>query len=117
MAALSVAVGRMDNRTVVRVAGELDLASATDLRAELERVRGPLDVDCSRLEFIDLASLRVFVQAIASHGQVTLHHAPPLLVKVATLAGWDRVLRISTVAAPRGEPVRVADCCPDIGLS
>jgi anti-anti-sigma factor len=106
----------MDNRTVVRVAGELDLASATDLQAQLERVSGPLDIDCSRLEFIDLAGLRVFVQAVASHGQVTLHHAPPLLVKVATLAGWDSILNISTIATPRGKTARVAECCPDAVL-
>ena len=117
VAALSVSVGRMDNRTVVRVAGELDLASATDLRAELARVSGPLDIDCSRLEFIDLAGLRVLVQAAASHGQVTLHNAPPLLVKLAELAGWDDVLRIRTLAPPRGAAARGPDCCPDIVLS
>jgi anti-anti-sigma factor len=65
----ATAAGEMDGRTVVRLEGDLDLASAGRADAELRRLEagnpGRLVVDLGPLEFIDSSGIRVLVQADA----------------------------------------------------
>jgi anti-anti-sigma factor len=49
--------------TVVHLRGELDVATAASLGERLAEVQGDVEVDCSRLDFIDAAGLSVFVAA------------------------------------------------------
>lgn len=52
---------------VVWLEGEVDMASAGDLRSALiERENGPLVVDVSNLTFMDSSGLKVLIQAAAS---------------------------------------------------
>ena len=45
---------------LVHVTGELDLAGAPRLEAVLAGLDGDVEIDCSALDFIDAAGLRVF---------------------------------------------------------
>src|SRR5579875_696304 len=63
----SVQKSESGEATVLRVAGELDLASSPELERELDGILagagGPLIVDLRELEFIDSTGLRVLVKA------------------------------------------------------
>ena len=48
---------------LVKVAGELDLATAPELDACLRPVRGDVAIDCSGLDFIDSSGIRSLVEA------------------------------------------------------
>jgi anti-anti-sigma factor len=63
---LQIAVRREANRTVLTVAGELDLATGDALAARLgerDAVDGDLVIDLSQLRFIDASGLRALVTA------------------------------------------------------
>jgi anti-anti-sigma factor len=92
-------VAHDDGETVVRFAGEIDLASAERLAETLDLLDGPLVVDCSALDFIDSSGLHVLVDAVATHGSVTLRRASPFVVEVVELLGLDRTLEIETRGA------------------
>jgi anti-anti-sigma factor len=51
---------------VVRLVGELDLAAAPQLESVLVGLDGDVELDCSRLDFIDAAGLRTFQNAHAA---------------------------------------------------
>lgn len=65
----ATAGGDMDGRTVIRLEGDLDLASADRADAELRRLEaerpGRLVIDLGALDFIDSSGIRVLVQADA----------------------------------------------------
>jgi anti-anti-sigma factor len=97
----SLFVGRLDGQTLVRISGEVDLASVRRLEDALDLIDGPLVVDCSRLEFIDVAGLRALAEAAVAHRSVTLRHASPSLVRLVTTLGFDTDLEIeAAVDAP-----------------
>lgn len=59
--------------TLVVPEGELDLATAQDLEAVLATRSGPVVVDLRKLSFIDLAGLRVLLEADARSRQDGMH--------------------------------------------
>jgi anti-anti-sigma factor len=69
--------------TVVIPEGELDLGTAQDLEAVLETQSGPVVVDLRKLSFIDLAGLRVLLDADARSRQdgMTLRFIPGWMVR------------------------------------
>jgi anti-anti-sigma factor len=83
----------------VAVAGAMDLSSAPRFAATLGFLDGPLVIDCSELDFIDTSGLHVLVEAVATHGSVTLRGASPFVVDVVEILGLDRVLEIETRGA------------------
>jgi anti-sigma B factor antagonist len=89
-----ISVAHMNGRTLIRVVGEIDAASAPRLGEALESHDGPITVDCSRLEFIDAAGLGVFARASRDSGGVTLRNASPFLCKLVKITGLDAALRV-----------------------
>lgn len=55
-----------DDPALVRVGGELDLATAPELLGALEQRDGEVVLDCSGLAFIDVAGLNAVVEAHAA---------------------------------------------------
>ena len=66
--------------------------SAPRLRETLQIVDGPLTIDCSRLDFIDVTGLGVVVEASQDHDGVTLRNAWPSLRKLIEITGVESVL-------------------------
>ncbi|MFI6975263.1 STAS domain-containing protein [Streptomyces phaeochromogenes] len=84
-----------DNRTLVSLAGEIDLNSAPLVRASLERclhdgVRA-IDVDVTAVTFCDCSGLNAFLYALlhtaAAGGSLRLVHPSPALERLVTLTG------------------------------
>ncbi|MBT2387447.1 MEDS domain-containing protein [Streptomyces sp. ISL-11] len=81
----------------LRIEGVVDADSHRHLRDALQSVasvRGDVHLEMSRVEFLDLAGLRLlmtFARARAArHCTVELTGLPPHLLHVITLIGWDR---------------------------
>lgn len=92
--------------TVVRLAGELDIATAAELRNRLASIEGDIELDCSRLEFVDAAGLGVFVSAhrrLDGHGwKFVLVEPTPLLLRLLSVTGLDASLNVrSDAGSPR----------------
>ncbi len=87
MSELGIFVSSANGDRLVVVTGELDLASAPELAAQLSRLRRPgavVTVDLTAIRFIDVAGLRVLLAARAA----------------ARTDGWElRVLPTSPVLA------------------
>jgi anti-sigma B factor antagonist len=102
---LRLSVVRADERTVVGVAGELDLASAGEFAAGLRDALagGPVVLDISELSFIDSSGLRALdavLEAVDREGW-TLAIRPdlaPAVRQVLELTGMIELLPIA------GEP-------------
>ena len=64
---LSVGISQGEGGTLVRVKGEVDMASAPQLEAAIERARETrpeqLVLDLAAVEFIDVSGLRVLIRA------------------------------------------------------
>ncbi|HMJ34674.1 MAG TPA: STAS domain-containing protein [Baekduia sp.] len=91
----SVSVDEQPDRTVIAVAGELDLATAPELEAALlPRLRdgGHAVLDLRALDFMDSTGVRVIV---AGHVAAQEHGGRFALVRTAPDAPVGRVLEIS----------------------
>jgi len=86
----AVAVDRLDDCVVVRVEGELDMASASELGEAISRVTSAphVVIDLSSCTFLDSAGMRVITE--------TTRQAPRVSV-VATDPGVLRLLEITAV--------------------
>jgi len=89
-----ISVAHVNGRTLVRVVGEIDLASAPRLGEALELHDGPIIVDCSRLAFIDATGLGVLAKLSRDNGGVTLRNASPFLRKLVKVTQLDAALRL-----------------------
>lgn len=83
-----------DAPRLVRVSGELDLASSPTLAAELEEAaasgEGPLILDVSDLTFIDSTGLRVLIdvaQRLGESGDLVLRNPTRPVMDVLEIAG------------------------------
>ena len=80
------------SQLVVRVAGEIDIATAEQLQASLDealKLDGPLVVDMSGVTFIDGSGLKALLRVAASlngRGPLALINAPHVL-RLLELAG------------------------------
>jgi anti-anti-sigma factor len=95
----------------VRVFGEIDAATAPELRRALEAelVRdGPLVVDCEQVSFIDGSGLKVLEWAATAFAPrpVELRAAPPLLRELAAITGLDRRVVLAPPGRMVDEPAR-----------
>jgi anti-anti-sigma factor len=92
--------------TEVTLAGELDIATAAELRNRLTSIEGDIELDCSRLEFVDAAGLGVFVSAhrrLDGQGwKFVLVEPTPLLLRLLSVTGLDACLYVrSDAGSPR----------------
>ena len=93
------------NRTVLTVAGELDLAAHDRFKADVDLFWGAstdLVLDCSQVTFLDSMGLRVLVHAMqraSDTGRVVSLAAPSTAVlRVLELAGVDSLFPIEPAA-------------------
>jgi anti-anti-sigma factor len=76
---------------VLRVAGELDLATAEQLRAHLRQVTGPqpVVVDLAGVDFLDVTGLNVLLDAHralrAQGGRLVLRRPRPMVLRMLSL--------------------------------
>lgn len=100
---LTLDVSRSGDWSVVRVGGEIDLATAPTLRERLASVIEGGDhrlvIDLGGVDFIDstgLGSLIGALKRIRSHdGELRLVCDEPRILKVFEITGLDRVFEIS----------------------
>ena len=81
---------------VIRVAGDLDIASVETLRGAVEAAmsKGPerLTFDVSALRFMDSAGIAVLLGAAREVASVRLHSPTPAVRRVVELTGLNDVL-------------------------
>ena len=92
--------------TVVTLVGELDIATGPELRDHVAAIDGDIEVDCSRLAFIDAAGLDFFVsahkQCDAQGWKFVLVEPSPLLLRLLDITGLDEHLHVRLIGAPPG---------------
>jgi anti-anti-sigma factor len=96
-------VSQIEGRVVLRLTGELDIATADDMlaagRRALEDARhGPLFLDLSELSFCDSTGMRSLLrlnhEALRCGRTVVLRNVQPNVRRVMEIAGFDTVLRL-----------------------
>jgi anti-anti-sigma factor len=95
-----VVISSSDRATVFKLSGELDLAVATIVRAELANVDGDVELDCAGLTFIDASgvSLLVEIHTLCTDrgAKLTIVNAPHCVTWMLSLTRLDGVLRVRT---------------------
>ncbi len=100
---LHVVVSSADSRHEVRLLGELDMSTASQLREELARLTADgatlVTVDLSDLAFIDSTGLSVLITALKrlrqQGGDLALRSPTPGTRKVLEITGLTEVFSIS----------------------
>lgn len=83
-----LSAARIDNRSKLRLAGQLDFASAAALDEVLSgHFPGPLRVDVADLEFADVAGLRALRGRTGR--KLTIDGASQTVQRLVALLGWD----------------------------
>lgn len=82
----------------VVMAGRLDAAQCPAAQTFLDRVQGPVTVDCTRLEYISSAGLGVLLKTqkrlMASSGKLRLAGVNRHLQDVFQYSGFDQIFEI-----------------------
>ncbi|SEG07481.1 stage II sporulation protein AA (anti-sigma F factor antagonist) [Thermomonospora echinospora] len=98
---LTVTTRGRDGCAVISLRGELDIASADDLRRGLHAARRAhgdhLILDLDHLEFMDSHGLSVIVnchKAVTGHGSLALTGARPIVRRTLQITGLDRRLTL-----------------------
>ena len=101
MAQLELEPRTVDTETVVVVRGEIDMATAPQLRELLNALvdsgTTAIVLDCQQLEFLDSSGIGVLVAArsrLGDGGTLTMNSPPPHVRKVLELTGVDQHLAI-----------------------
>ncbi len=92
-----------DSPVLVRVSGDLDLASVPQLRScladQIGGGRAHLVIDLSGVTFCDSTALGVFIgahrRAVAARGDIEFRDPPPELRRLFTVSGLDSVLCVT----------------------
>ena len=99
MEGLSTEVSREGNATLIRVVGEIDIATCERLRDAIEPHLGPqqtIVLDLTGVEFMDSSSLNVLVQArgtlTADGGSLFLRNPSLAAHRLLTIAGLEDLL-------------------------
>ncbi len=82
----------------VQLAGRLDAAEVPSARAALDRLTGPLTLDCSELDYVSSAGIGLLVETYKRLHQdghaMRLVRLLPRVRNVISFAGLDRVLTL-----------------------
>lgn len=96
---LSTEVSRDGNATLIRVVGEIDIATCERLRDAIEPHLGPqqtIVLDLTEVEFMDSSSLNMLVQArgtlTADGGSLFLRNPSLAAHRLLTIAGLEDLL-------------------------
>jgi anti-sigma B factor antagonist len=83
---------------VVVISGRLDAAQSAAAQSFLDKVQGPVTLDCTKLEYISSAGLGVLLKTqkrlMASNGKLRLAGVSPHLRDVFQYSGFDRIFEI-----------------------
>ena len=86
----------------VIIVGRLDAAQCPAAQAFLDRVKGTVNVDCSRLEYISSAGLGVLLKTqkrlLGSGGKVRLVGVNRHLQDIFQYSGFDQIFEIEPAA-------------------
>lgn len=89
---------RVEGDGVVKVQGRLDAAESDRALETLEKMSGPLVLDCGQLEYISSAGISVIMQTWkrlnSQGGSLRLIGMTPRVRNVFAYAGLDKVLDI-----------------------
>ena len=82
----------------VVIAGRLDAAQCSAAQTFLDRVQGPVTLDCTRLEYISSAGLGVLLKTqkrlMASKGRLRLAGVNRHLQDIFQYSGFDQIFEI-----------------------
>jgi len=80
--------------------GRLDAAQAPAAQAFLDKVQGPVTIDCGQLEYISSAGLGVLLKTqkrlLAAGGKLRLVRLKPHLRDIFTYSGFDQLFEIES---------------------
>jgi len=83
---------------VVVIAGRLDAAQSPAAQSFLDKVQGPVTLDCTNLEYISSASLGVLLKTqkrlMASGGKLRLAGVNRHLRDILQYSGFDQIFEI-----------------------
>ena len=83
---------------VVVIAGRLDAAQSPVAQSFLDKVQGPITLDCSGLEYISSAGLGVLLKTqkrlMAANGKLRLAGVNRHLRDIFQYSGFDRIFEI-----------------------
>jgi anti-anti-sigma factor len=84
----------------VVIAGRLDAAQCSAAQTFLDRVQGPVTLDCSRLEYISSAGLGVLLKTqkrlLASAGKLRITGVNRHLQDIFQYSGFDQIFEIES---------------------
>ena len=88
---------------VVVIAGRLDAAQSATAQSFLDKVQGPVTLDCTKLEYISSAGLGVLLKTqkrlMASNGKLRLSGVNNHLRDIFEYSGFNQIFEID----PAGE--------------
>jgi anti-anti-sigma factor len=83
---------------VVVIAGRLDAAQSATAQSFLDKVQGPVTLDCTKLEYISSAGLGVLLKTqkrlMAANGKLRLAGVNRHLRDIFQYSGFDRIFEI-----------------------
>ena len=83
---------------VVVIAGRLDAAQSPAAQSFLDKVQGPVTLDCTKLEYISSAGLGVLLKTqkrlMAANGKLKLAGVNHHLRDIFKYSGFDRIFEI-----------------------
>ena len=95
VAALTVSVMALDEGCFVELAGELDISTASILRAHMDVVRSRVLIDCRGLVFVDSVGLGELMRIANRVESILLARPSEQLRRVVELMGLAETLKLS----------------------
>jgi anti-anti-sigma factor len=92
----SVSVSKLNGTATLHLAGELDIATAPQLREALTDVDGSLVVDLGRLTFIDAIGIEELAR-VARRSTLEIRGASPFVRRVLTLVDLEHLISPASV--------------------
>jgi anti-sigma B factor antagonist len=101
VADFAVAVDRLDDCVVVRVEGELDMASASELEDALSRVTSTphVVIDLGSCTFLDSAGSRVITETMQKADRVSVVATDPGVLRVLEITAVDTMVTVHASVA------------------
>jgi anti-sigma B factor antagonist len=91
------------NDGTIAVVGRFGAAESPAAQSFLDRMQGPVTLDCSQLEYISSAGLGVLLKTqkrlAHSNARVRLVSVRPNLLEIFRFSGFDRIFDIEPAAA------------------